>query len=119
MSREKQLNRPTPEGRALGEQMARLISEPIMQIALQGEPDARCSSCAFRQGTIPNGCPETQMDALKCVMEGTPFYCHMKEPRETCHGWYAGRYAVRGETRRCPWKFTTEYEEEAKRNGGS
>ena len=105
------LNRPTPEGRELGAELVRLTAPGIATIAADGEPDARCASCAFRAGTIPNGCIETQADALKAVMEGSPFYCHMKLPvgTVTCHGWYAGRVALRGRTLTMPWKFSTEY----------
>ena len=28
---------------------------------------------------VANGSPETQMDALKCLMEGVEFYCHQPD----------------------------------------
>lgn len=71
-------NRPTPEGFMVGTMLARWARE--------GEPAARlvepttppmCKSCAFRQGTIPNGCPETVLDALRVIVEqNDDFYCH-------------------------------------------
>ena len=69
-------NRVTPEGRALGENMVRLTEPAIARLADEGEPDERCKSCAFRLGTVPNGCPQTQLDALKAVIEDVPFMCH-------------------------------------------
>ncbi len=110
----KEHNRVTPEGRALGEQMVRLLSPAIMDLALQGEPDARCVSCAFRYGTVPNGCPQTQMDALKAALEGSAFLCHMDPShRTTCHGRYAARVALQGATRTCPWEFSPPDDETA------
>lgn len=83
-------NLPTDEGCALGEQMARFTdqAEPIARLKFPELPP-RCNSCAFRKGDhAANGSPTTQMDALKCVMEGHEFLCH--EPaRESalCSGW--------------------------------
>lgn len=87
-------NAPTPEGIALGRELARLCdAEEQKQLdQFPGQPP-RCDDCAFRAGTIPNGCPDTLMDALKCVLEGEPFYCHkgMKDqdadPKRLCSGW--------------------------------
>ncbi len=52
----------------------------------------RCKSCAYRPGTIPNGCEETIMDAIKCAVEMEPFYCHERfdkdgKPVDLCNGW--------------------------------
>lgn len=108
-------NRVTPEGRALGEQMARLTEKSIAQLAAEGEPDERCKSCAFRAGTVPNGCPQTQLDALKAVLEKVPFMCHQSDRKGwPCHGWYAASVALgraekaRGEplNAKCPWEFS-------------
>jgi hypothetical protein len=74
-------NLPTPEGRALGRELARLCDGEIGV----GRDD-RCSTCAFRSGTVPNGCAPTLMDALKCMMERVPFYCHEQEGK-LCAGW--------------------------------
>lgn len=105
-------HRTTPHGRELGLHLARLTNPMIFQLSLEGEPDARCQSCAFTLGTVPNGSPQATMDALKCVMEGVPFYCHVKRlpsgERETCHGWYAGRVALGGARQEMPWPFSTD-----------
>ena len=100
-------NRPTPEGRKLGEQIARLTQKGIDRLANEGEPDERCASCAFRKGTFPNGCPETVLDALKCVMEGVPFYCHAPQDGRLCFGWYASRVSMQGKTITMPYDLTT------------
>ncbi|MGH7946165.1 MAG: hypothetical protein ACREF9_14300, partial [Opitutaceae bacterium] len=86
-------NRCTPEGRELGALLVRLSQPEIARLAAEGEPDERCPSCAFRLGTVPNGCPQTMLDAVKCIAEFTPFYCHATTPRYTkiCHGWYVAR----------------------------
>lgn len=107
--------RVTPEGRAAGQQLARLTEPAILDLASEGEPDDRCKSCAFRAGTVPNGCLQTQLDALKCVVEGVPFMCHHADREgHACHGWYAARVALRrveeatGRTlaAKCPWEFS-------------
>lgn len=83
-------NRPTPDGRELGATMARWCddAEPKARLRMPELPP-RCNSCAFRAGPHPaNGSPETQMDVLKCLMEGVEFYCH--EPARDghlCSGW--------------------------------
>ena len=58
-------HRVSPEGRAIGEQQARMADGSIARLVAEGEPDERCKSCAFVRGTVPNGCLQTQMDALK------------------------------------------------------
>ena len=107
--------RVTLEGRAAGEQIVRMTEPAIAALAADGEPDERCKSCAFRIGTVPNGCIQTQLDALKCVVEGVPFCCHQEDRRgHPCHGWYAARVAVqRAEKAQgralavtCPWEFS-------------
>lgn len=83
-------NRPTPEGRELGKMLARFCddAEPAARLRMPDLPP-RCNSCAFRAGPhTANGSPVTQMDALKCVMEGREFECH--EPAREghlCSGW--------------------------------
>ena len=86
-------NLPTPAGRLLGRQLARLCDLEEAK-DLEGFPDQlpRCDDCAFRLGTRPNGCAETLMDAVKCIIEIKPFYCHkgVKEgeaPKHLCRGW--------------------------------
>jgi hypothetical protein len=105
-------NRVTPEGQALGRELVRLVQPVLRRLAREGEADTRCKSCAFRLETVPNGCPQTQMDALKCVMEGVPFYCHATRTadgeRPLCHGYYAARVALHGTTVAMPWTFSTD-----------
>jgi len=71
-------------------------------------PD-RCSSCAFREGTVPNGCPETVLDAIKCVIEGVPFMCHHNmvdgKATEVCRGWLVTQRADK-EPGKAPWDWT-------------
>ena len=100
-------NRPTPEGRRLGEQIARLTEKAIKALAAEGEADERCASCAYRSGTFPNGCPETVLDALKCTIEAHPFLCHAPHDGRPCFGWYASRVALKGATGKVPYEFTT------------
>jgi hypothetical protein len=85
-------NEPSPEGAALGRKLA--------QLAVRAEAEQReifpnmlpcCSDCALREGTTPNQCMSTLGDVVKCVVEGTPFYCHkgVKEgdqPKRLCTG---------------------------------
>lgn len=76
-------NLPTPEGRELGRELARLCDGE-----LAGRRDDRCGSCALRAGDhLANGSVETLMSALKCAMEGEPFWCH--EHDRACAGWAA------------------------------
>lgn len=105
--------RMTPEGMALGEQIVALTEPGIRRLAREGEPDQRCASCAFRAGTVPNGCPQTGMDAIKAVMEGVVFTCHMSPGMQTpCHGWYAARTEVVRRVKTgiepivCDWDFS-------------
>lgn len=83
------LNEPSPEGRELGEQLARFV-----EIERERDPTLRepCFDCAFRKGAAPNGMAATVMDALKCVIEKTPFYCHLTYDdgkERLCAGWEA------------------------------
>lgn len=106
-------NRPTPEGRLLGKELARLADKAEDEARKQfpDQPE-RCQSCAFRANTIPNGCPETVMDALKCVMEGVPFMCHQIRDddgncTEMCMGWLNSQMATIGHTKiETPWPFS-------------
>jgi hypothetical protein len=92
-------NRTTPEGRELGAMLARFAD-----LELAGRRDNRCATCAFRAGEHPaNGSPATLMDALKCAIEGEPFWCH--EHDRPCAGWRALRSAKR-EGRRVAWDFS-------------
>jgi hypothetical protein len=100
-------NKPTRDGFELGYMLARFVDnakEPV------GE---RCFTCAFRQGTDANGSPTTTMDALKCVMEGVPFYCHETEPTNACTRLCAGYATLRADSPKkldMPWPFSDEVE---------
>jgi hypothetical protein len=83
-------NKATAEGWELGKHLARFCDEAEPKARLRfPELPPRCASCAFRAGPhVANGSPQTQMDALKCCMEGHEFYCH--EPAregQLCSGW--------------------------------
>lgn len=109
-------HRVSPEGRELGAQIVRMTEPMVRRLAQQGEPDERCRSCAFRAGTVPNGCFQTQMDVLKAVVERTPFACHQGDRRgHLCHGWYAAQVVLAVQERtsgqklpitKCPWDFS-------------
>lgn len=86
--------RTCAEGRSLGAVMARIADAESVLLAAQDEPDERCVSCAFRAGTVPNGCLQTQLDVYKAISEKVPFLCHAKlgsdgKPHAVCHGWFA------------------------------
>lgn len=88
-------NVPTPEGRLLGEQLARLTDIEEARLREQfPQMRRRCGDCALRSGTDPNDCPETLMDVIKAVVEHVPFFCHEAltaegEPRMLCAGYAA------------------------------
>ena len=102
--------RTTREGRTMGEKLIRLTTPAVHRLRLAGEEDERCKTCAFRHGTVPNGCPQTQADALKAVSERVPFYCHETHERgQICHGWYAVCVMLRQTgvpEMQCPWDFS-------------
>lgn len=78
------------EGKELGTHLARFCDEAEPKARLRmPELPPRCSTCAFRQGDHLASCsPATQMDAMKCTLEGTEFYCHQKEREgDLCSGW--------------------------------
>lgn len=99
--------RVSPEGKKHGRWLAKFVYRHIVLLELEGEPDERCKTCAFRDGTVPNGCIQTQADAMKAMLEGTPFFCHQNIGK-TCHGWYAGRVALKGKTVFVPYEFSDE-----------
>jgi hypothetical protein len=107
-------NRVTPMGQQLGERMSRMTDTECGKLVAEGEweKDERCASCAFRHGTIPNGCPQTQMDVLKSVLERKTFMCHVaRDGREagqhTCMGWFAAMQAAKKKPPvECPWPFS-------------
>lgn len=94
-------NLPDPAGIALGAELARLadVEDERQRVHFRNQLP-RCDDCAFRAGTRPNGCSETLMDAVKCVIELVPFYCHKgvkdgDDPKRLCSGW--ALLAMRGE----------------------
>jgi len=106
-------NRATPEGRELGAQLAKWCddAEPKARLRMPELPP-RCNSCAFRAGPhVANGSPHTQMDALKCAIEGREFYCH--EPARSehlCAGWAMFVLAAdsAADFGQVPWPLSTE-----------
>lgn len=76
-------NRPTDLGREAGKHLARFCDQAE---AKKTTLHPRCTTCAFRAGSMPNGCESTVMDALKCSMEDTPFMCHERKG-QPCSGW--------------------------------
>lgn len=83
------LNNPTQEGIALGEQLARLCDGEFARNPTLRE---RCADCAFRLGTPPNQSAGTLMNALKAAAERSPFYCHIERGVSSdalCAGWEA------------------------------
>lgn len=93
MSETKNKDRVTDEGRRLGRNLVELIQPGLHRLAQAGQPDARCASCAFRVGTVPNGCPQTLADAFKACVEQVPFLCHAPNDGRACHGWSAFQVA--------------------------
>lgn len=107
-------NRPTPEGQALGEQLARFAD--TADASIRAEDPAwpeRCTTCAFRLGTIPNGCPTTVMDALKCVTEHIEFQCHERKPEHPCMGWASLVKTSASAPVKAFWPFSDETQEES------
>lgn len=111
-------NRVTPEGKRCGEYVSRMTDIEVGKLIANGEwtKDERCASCAFRHGTVPNGCPQTQLDAVKCVLEKQTFNCHvardgMEAGVHTCMGWFAAMQAVKDKPAApCPWPFSPDPE---------
>jgi len=88
-------NLPSKIGEELGAELARLTEVELANVREQFPGAAPpCSECAFVRGTVPNRCGPTLMDAIKCVVEAEPFYCHKgmnenDEPRRICAGYMA------------------------------
>lgn len=111
--------RVSPIGRAVGEQLVRLTEPVIAKLAAEGDEDERCKSCAFRAGTVPNGCAQTMLDVMKCVIEQKPFYCHVEKyadgSEKVCHGWFAARWAIGDRPPGvAPWDFSPPDEEKSR-----
>lgn len=88
--------RVSEEGKAIGRRMSQMADDGVLILELEGEStDKRCATCAFRIGTVPNGCILTQADVLKAFSQGDKlFTCHVNKG-ETCYGFYAARVAKR------------------------
>ena len=72
----------------------------LCDVELAGKRDDRCATCAGDH--LANGSPETLMTALKCAMEGKPFWCH--EHDRVCAGWAAMRFP-KDQRVEAPWPF--------------
>lgn len=94
-------SRVSKDGQMLGKLTAALAEQGQRQLAAQGLSnlalpamrDEMCPSCACRAGTVPNGCLQTQLDLLKCTIEGKPFLCHAPRDGKMCAGWVGVRAA--------------------------
>lgn len=110
-------NTPEPAGWALGAHLARFADQAEASLRAQGVAvPERCSTCAFRAGTWPNGCVTAVMDATKCMIEHVPFMCHHDKAVQTpCAGFLAlmadGGPEARPGT--APWPFSDEITSEA------
>lgn len=100
----KTLNLPTEEGIQLGTRLAEFAS---IEASKKPGIKERCQTCAFRSGTIPNGCPPTLMDALKCLIEGDVFMCH--EETRPCSGYLLMKMDGKG---KAPWEYSDEIKTE-------
>lgn len=97
-------NLPSPEGAALGRELARLADVKEARLISEGQPvPVRCSDCAARLGTIPNQCESTLMCLVKSTIERDPFYCHKgvaegEEPKRVCGGYSLLEFSDKTET---------------------
>jgi hypothetical protein len=91
--------RVSSEGYELGTATHRfyILGEQILRRQNEDTRDC-CQSCAFLRGTVPNGCAQTQLDAMKAVVEQVPFMCHVEtvgNVRKVCAGWFAAVQVVK------------------------
>jgi len=112
------VKRIDPLGVQLQANVMRLFVQPgLDQLAADGEPDTRCSTCAARPGTVPGGCIQTQADFLKSIHEDVPFMCHAHEVAgdftRLCHGWFAARVHIGDKTLPAPWPWSHDAGEHA------
>lgn len=90
-------NLPCEAGAELGREVARLTETARLQLVQQNRTvRPMCNECAFREGTYPNRCAATVMDAIKCLVEGEMFYCHKgiaddADPKVPCAGYLIAR----------------------------
>ena len=110
---------PADATRLLGAKLATFADQAEEQLRAAGiEPDHRCSTCAFRAGTIPNTrAPGTALDALKCLIEHHPFGCHHHKspdglPTRLCGGFVNILVAEPKPSlpATAPWPFSDEME---------
>lgn len=106
-------DRIDPLGVELQANTMRLFVQPGLDaLAADGEPDERCGTCAFRVGTVPGSCVQTQADALKAICEDVPFMCHAHEVDgkfdRICHGWFAARTIMGGKKIATPWPWSED-----------
>lgn len=95
-------HRVSKEGMAMGERavkLAKLGHEILKKYGLDKEefPYIRsemCPTCACVEGSVPNGCLQTQLDFLKSVVEGKKFLCHSPKDGKLCAGWVRARAQV-------------------------
>ncbi len=101
-------NRPCAQGRLLGRELARLADKAEAERVQQfPNTKVRCRTCAFRLGTVPNGCVTTLMDAVKCAMEQVPFMCHESPGNtEPCMGWVEFANVAQRDPMPTPWEFS-------------
>lgn len=103
-------NRPCEAGRKIGAELARLteaaLAERKKKFPNHKEP---CGTCAFRRGTIPNGCLATVMDAMKCAVEGSAeFMCH-EQKGQVCTGFFILESdRSHAPQVKVPWKYSTD-----------
>lgn len=99
-------------GKKAGEIMASAADIGFAILEAAGEPVECCKSCAFRRGTVPNGCAQTQTDVMKAVLEGKSFMCHVNTieggMRDICQGWFAARQHpnIKDKSILCNWEFS-------------
>jgi hypothetical protein len=90
-------DRPSRHGQLLGETLALLADLGERDIPFPLPP--RCSTCAFRRGSLPNQTAATGIIALNCTLgvDKDRFACHhgMRngEPSKLCIGYLAAREA--------------------------
>ena len=92
-------HRVSPLGRHFGALTARMTASGearlnkggLLTVEAPGLRAEMCPSCACRKGTVPNGCLQTQLDFLKTLADGEPFYCHAPRDGKICAGWLRAR----------------------------
>lgn len=113
-------NRPTELGYEMGARLAAMTDAEELKLRLQFPNHAeRCKTCAFTAGTVPNGCENTLMDAIKCVVESIPFMCHQHfdengAPTELCAGFAILQNTTISRDPKtvalaAPWEFSCNY----------